>query len=95
MKISKKKKKSIQNQPNPYQYKQIDIQKIIPNPSKSRNPKFGEIANHKRTNLWFGVVTLDPYTMCAAVIAAGWSSGAQRRGGDRMGLGVGGAVLQV
>ena len=39
------------NQQNPYQYKQIDIQKIIPNPSKSRNPKFGEIENHKRTNL--------------------------------------------
>ena len=39
------------NQQNPYQYKQIDIRKIIPNPSKSRNPKFGEIENHKRTNL--------------------------------------------
>ena len=42
------------NQQNPYQYKQIDIQKIIPNPSKSRKPKFGEIANHKRTNLRSG-----------------------------------------
>ena len=27
--------------------------KIIPNPSKSQNPKFGEIENHKRTNLKF------------------------------------------
>ena len=51
MKIPKKKAKSMPNQQNPYQYKQIDIQKIIPNPSKSGNPKFGEIENHKRTNL--------------------------------------------
>ena len=64
------------NQQNPYQYKQIDIQKIIQNPSKSRNPKFGKITNHKRTNLRFGAVVLAPETTCAAT---GWSSGAQRR----------------
>ena len=66
MKISKKKKKSIPNQPNPYQYKQIDIQKIIPNPSKSRNPKFGKIANYKRTNLRSGAAASALETKCAA-----------------------------
>ena len=71
------------NQQNPYQYKQIDIQKIIPNPSKSG--KGGEIENHKITNLRSG----------AAAPEARWSSGAQRSGGDVMGLGVGEAVLQV
>ena len=73
------------NQQNPYQYTQIDIQKIIPNPSKSRNPKVGEIENHKITNLRSG----------AAAPEARWSSSAQRSGGDVMGLGVGEAVLQV
>ena len=52
--------------------------KIIPNPSKSRNPEIGEIANHKRTNLKFGAVAPAPETTCAA---AGWSSGAKRKGG--------------
>ena len=51
--------------------------KVIPNPSKSRNPKIGEIENHKRTNLEFGAAVPAPET-CAA---AGWSSGAKRRGG--------------
>ena len=40
--------------------------KIIPNPSKSRNPEIGEIANHKRTNLEFGVVAPALETTCAA-----------------------------
>ena len=57
------------NQQNPNEYKQIDIQKIIPNPSKSRNPKFGEIANHKRTNLRSGGVASAPETTCAAAEA--------------------------
>ena len=52
--------------------------KIIPNPSKSRNPEIGEIGNHKRTNIEFGAVAPTLETMCAA---AGWSSGAKRRGG--------------
>ena len=54
------------NQQTPNQYKQIDIQKIIPSPSKSRNPKFGEIANHKRTNLRSGAASSAPETTCAA-----------------------------
>ena len=37
---TKKKKKKKKNKP--YRYKQIDIQKIIPNPSK------WDIANHKK-----------------------------------------------
>ena len=72
------------NQQNPYQ---IDIQKIIPNPSKPRNSKFGEIENHKRANFRFSAAASAP--------AVGWSFGAQRRGGDGIGLGMGGAVLQV
>ena len=54
MKIPKN-RKSITNQQNPYQYEQIDIQKISnnPNPSKFRNPKFGKITNHG-TNLEVG-----------------------------------------
>ena len=58
------------NQQNPYQYKQIDIQKIISKPSKSRNPKFGEIANHKRANLRSGAAASAPEMTCAAVPAA-------------------------
>ena len=71
MKIPKKTTKSMPNEQNPYQYKQIDIQKIIPNPSKSRKPKFGEIANHKRTNLRSGAAASAPETTCAAAPAAG------------------------
>ena len=52
--------------------------KIIPNPSKSQNPKFGEIENHKRTNLKFGAAAPAPETTCAA---AGWSFDAKKRGG--------------
>ena len=52
--------------------------KIIPNPSKSRNPEIGEIAYHKRTNLKFGAVAPAPETTCAA---AGWSFDAKKRGG--------------
>ena len=66
MKIPKKTTKSMPNQQTPNQYKQIDIQKIIPSPSKSRNPNFGEIANHKRTNLRSGAASSAPETTCAA-----------------------------
>ena len=52
--------------------------KVIPNPSKSRNPKIGEIENHKRANLEYDAVAPAPETTCAA---ARWSSGAKRRGG--------------
>ena len=52
--------------------------KIIPNPSKSRNPKIGGIENHKRKNLEFGATAPAPEMSCAA---AGWSSSAKRRGG--------------
>ena len=63
---TKKTAKSMPNQQNPNEYKQIDIQKIIPNPSKSRNPKFGKIANYKRTNLRSGAAASALETTCAA-----------------------------
>ena len=57
--------------------------KFIPNPSKSRNPKIGEIENHKRANLEFGAAVPAPKTTCVAV---GWSFGAKRRGGIWFGV---------
>ena len=49
-----------------------------PNPSKFRNPKFGEITNHK-TNLEVGCGGASSRNGVSAAYVAGWSSGEERR----------------
>ena len=86
MKILKNTTKSIPNQQNPYQYEQIDIQKIISNLSKFQNPKFGEIANHKRTNLEVRCGNASSRVDVWDGGSDGWSSSGKKKGGIWFGV---------